>query len=132
MARELTKKERGFIADYAKTGNGTRAVLNNYDTTSENVAGNIASENLRKPKIINAIKSIADSIPDELLIERHLDLLNSQGQFGIDVQGVSKGLDMAYKIKGIYAPEEKNVTMKVENLEKIMNTTKNILTDGSN
>jgi phage terminase small subunit len=108
MARGLTKKEKGFVKDYVKTGNGTRSVLNNYNTKSENTAGVIANQNLRKDKIQKAIKSIADSIPDSLLIEKHLELLNATvaGEEGErpDTQAVKAGLDMAYKIKGTYAP----------------------------
>ena len=59
MANNLTKKQRGFIKDYAESGNGTQAALKNYDTENEDVAAAIAFENLRKPQIQNVIKSIA-------------------------------------------------------------------------
>lgn len=104
MATNLTKKEKGFVKDYVELGNGTKAALNNYDTESENIAAAIASENLRKPKIQQAI---AEMLPDDLLAEKHLALLNKIDDKGeIDVQAVSKGLDMGYKIKGTYAPEK--------------------------
>lgn len=126
----LTKKQRGFVKDYIETGNGTQAALKNYDIQSDNperVASVIAAENLTKPSIINAIQSIAEKIPDELLAERHLELLNkrekvtrintdgtlTEHDVGPDVAGVSKGLDMAYKIKGIYAPE-KSVNLNLD------------------
>lgn len=120
MAKALTKKQKGFVKDYAKTGNGTQAVLKNYDTTDYATASVIAVENLEKPRII---KALAERLPDDLLEERHLELLNkrethiySTGRgkgykvhkidLGPEVQAVSKGLDMAYKIKGSYAPEK--------------------------
>lgn len=140
MGTKLTRKEKGFVNDYIETGNGTKAALNNYEIESkdkENVAAVIASENLRKPKIQ---KAIADRIPDDLLQEKHLALLNKEevitknnvttgeidviptGQ--IDVQAVSKGLDMAYKLKGAYAPEKHtnlnlNVELKPEELDRL-------------
>lgn len=119
---KLSKKEEGFVKDYVKTGNGTRSALKNYDTTSENVAGAIASENLRKPKIQKAILSIAKEIPNSLLLEKHLALLKKQevitknnvstgevevistGQ--IDPTAVKNGLDLAYKLKGLYSPDK--------------------------
>ena len=115
--KRLTKKEKGFVKDFVKTDNATFAAINNYDIQSddmENVAGVIGSELLRKPKIL---KAIADMLPDELLGERHLELINKReivkmfnGEGQIidqpDTQAVSKGLDMAYKIKGSYAPEK--------------------------
>lgn len=126
---ELTKKQKGFVKDYLETGNGTQSALRNYNTKDENTANQIAIENLRKPTIQNAIKSIADSIPEELIIEKHLALLNKEevvtknnmttgevdviptGQ--IDVQAVSKGLDMVYKLKGSYAPD-KAINLNIE------------------
>lgn len=120
MSERLSKKEKGFVKDFVKTGNGTKSALNNYNTGSENVAASIASENLRKPKIQNAIKSIAESIPDSLLIKKHLELLNAtttikQGEEyeeKIDAQAVKAGLDMAYKLKGNYAAEKSNVVIE--------------------
>ena len=54
---------------------------------------------------------IADMLPDDLLAEKHLALLNKIDAEGeIDVQAVKAGLDMGYKIKGTYAPEKKDVT----------------------
>ena len=52
MATELTKKEQGFADTYLETGNGTQAALEHYDTENENVAASIASQNLRKLKIM--------------------------------------------------------------------------------
>ena len=123
MANRLSKKEKGFVKDVVETGNATLAALNNYEIESdnkENVAGAIGSENLRKPKIQ---KAIADALPDDLLTERHLELLNKRevikmfnGEGKVidqpETQAVSKGLDMAYKIRGSYAPEKHlNVTL---------------------
>ncbi len=114
MANELTKKEKGFVQDIVRLGNGTQAALNNYDTTDENVAAVIASKNIRKVKIQKAIESIAKSIPDELLVEKHLALLrkkekvviNGEVNEDIDAQAVKSGLDMAYKLKGAYSPDK--------------------------
>lgn len=122
MANRLTKKEKGFIKDFVKTGNATKAVLKNYDTKNENTAGAIGSENLRKPKIQKAIKSIADQIPDSLLVEKHLELLRvpkitrtmkrgliTDIEESTDVQALKAGLDMAYKLKGSYEADKLQV-----------------------
>lgn len=115
IQQKLTKKQVGFVKDYVKTGNGTLAVMNNYAAKNNIVAKSIATENLTKPYIKAAIQSITDSIPDELLLERHLELLNKidvlSGQ--LDAQVVLRALDMAYKLKGHYAPE-KTLSMVVE------------------
>lgn len=52
-------------------------------------------------------------IPDDLLVEKHKALLNKTDKGGaVDTVAVSKGLDLAYKIKGKNAPEkhEHNIT----------------------
>lgn len=119
----LSHKERGFVKDIVKGENGTNAVLNNYDTESENTASSIASENLRKPKIVEAIKSYADRIPDELLERVHLEGLEAGKIIIKDEQKVlepdyptrHKYLDTAYKLKGSYAPEKSlNLDLNVD------------------
>jgi hypothetical protein len=119
MSERLTKKQKGFVKDYIETGNGVQSALNNYDTTDYSTAGNIASENLDKPKIIEAI---ADAIPDDLLVKKHLALLNKTDDKGeIDVSAVSKGLDMGYKIKGSYAPDKSlNFNINQQNTPEVL------------
>jgi len=117
----LSKKEKGFVKDWIKTGNGTQSILNNYNTKSENVAGVMAVENLAKPKIQKAIMSIAEQIPDEDLVKVHKEGLNagktifknnnSTGEveevgYEPDYAVRHKYLDSAYKIKGIYSQDE--------------------------
>lgn len=75
--RRLTKKQKGFIRDYVRTGNGTKAALNNYDTDKPEVANAIAVENLQKPLIQETIKSVAEYFSEEFLAQKHLQLLNS-------------------------------------------------------
>ena len=113
---KLTHKERGFVKDYVATRNGTQSILNNYDVHGKDpakTASVMAVENLAKPRIQ---KTIAEMIPDELLTEKHLALLNKIDPEGeIDVQAVSKGLDMGYKIKGTYAPEKtQNINVNID------------------
>lgn len=61
-------------------------------------------------------------LPDELLAEKHKELLTTPKKVRhyvkgdleseyeeLDTQAVSKGLDMAYKLKGSYAPEKKEI-----------------------
>lgn len=126
--QRLSKKELGFVKDYVKSGNGVRSALKNYDTKDYNTANQIAIQNLQKPTIQKAILSIAEQIPDNLLVTKHLELLNkkevitrnnvSSGEIEvlptgqIDSQAVKAGLDMAYKLKGIYAPDKMAFTDK--------------------
>lgn len=109
----LTKKEEGFVRDYIETDNATKAALNNYDTDDENTAAVIGHRKLRSVKIQNAIKSIADRIPDELLEKVHLEGLEATDEGFPDYSVRHKYLDSAYKLKGIYAPD-KSINVNLE------------------
>jgi len=56
---KLTLKQQKFLVEYFKTGNATRSALKVYDTDDYGVAGNIASENLKK--LQNPIKALMES-----------------------------------------------------------------------
>lgn len=156
-----SKKEKGFIKDYIETGNGVQSALKNYDTNDYNTAGVIASENLKKPKIQ---KAIAEALPDEILAEKHLRLLeqkqlnyfvfsknmededikghleanglelivirlSDKGKMAFysidDAQAIKGALDMAYKLKGSYAPEKKDITIEPPAIDPIIETLAN-------
>ncbi len=80
----------------------------------------------------------AKFLADDLLAERHLQLLNKQEVssdiegnkiYQPDTQAVSKALDMAYKIKDKYAPEKKinlNLDVNEEHRERAINAIRNL------
>lgn len=119
MSRQLTKKQRKFVKEYAKSGNGTKSALKAYDTTDYATAQAIASENLLKPLVV---KSLNEALSDELLEKVHIEGLNAK-QFRFSPEGElmqlddfnvrSKYLDMAYKRRGDYAPE-KHVSVTID------------------
>lgn len=112
---KLTPKEEAFTKEYVKNGrNGVQAALATYNTKSYKTASTIADANLEKPRVRQAVKSIAESIPDELLIKVHLEGLGAYRKstsFNKDegeVESVDpdfgvrhKYLDTAYKLKGL-------------------------------
>ncbi len=116
--KKLSRKAKIFIKEMKEHGNGTKAALVAYDTTDENVAAVIASENIRKPQIA---AKLADSISDELVSQRIHDLLNKKETVEIydketgekylerteeiHVGAVSKGVEFAARMKGVYNPE---------------------------
>lgn len=69
----LTPKQRGFCVEYVcNGGNGTRAILEAYDTEDEATAASMARENLRKPQIKAAIAELMreESMGSDELIHR--------------------------------------------------------------
>ena len=118
---KLKPDDRAFVKEYMTNGNNaTQALIKTkkgkkYKKGSDRVT---AHKKLTSANIQKAILSIADAIPDKLIIKKHLALLNKEevitknnmttGEIDtiptgeIDVQAVSKGLDMVYKLKGAY------------------------------
>lgn len=57
MAKALTIKQKKFVKEYvANDGNGRNAAKAVYDVNSDGVAASIASENLNKPNVKEAIE----------------------------------------------------------------------------
>lgn len=120
MANQRQKKA---IANLVETGGSVSAAMRK--------AG-YSPKTAKTPKKLTESKAwekiLGKSLPDELLMERHRDLLNKQevriknnvstGEIDtiptgeIDIIAVSKGLDMAYKLKGKYAPDKVAFTDK--------------------
>lgn len=134
MSNRLTKKQKGFVKEYAKTGNGVQSALKAYDTDDYATAGVIAVENLEKPKIQNALD---EALPDELLTDIHREgLLATRPFFNDDGDKVAedadynvrhKYLDTAYKLKGSYAPEKRvTLNVQVEPTEQIQELANNL------
>lgn len=116
---DLTKKQAEFVAEYVENGhNGTQAALQVYDTTDENTAAVIASENLRKPKIESAIKSIAERVNVDKVMQRldeGLDAVKlvttpTGSDVEIDFATRHKYIDASLKVVGGYAPTKQDHT----------------------
>lgn len=107
-------------------------------------AGYAASTSKRTNKVTRTkgwAELMEEELPDKLLAKRHRELLDSR-QVEIvhngkeshaeiidqpDVQAVSKGLDMAYKLGGKYAPDKHlNVNVEVEAPPEIKELTKKL------
>lgn len=120
MSRVLTKKQKGFVEDYVKTGNGTKAALKHYDidpTLSperiEKNAGVISAQNLGKLSVQNAI---LEALPDDLLARVHKEGLEATRDDEPDYGVRHKYLDTAYKLKGSYVAEPEAKTGNTYNM----------------
>lgn len=65
--QDLTKKQAEFVKEYLDTGNGVQSALKAYNTTDYSTAGNIASENLNKPKIVEYLTSQAEKVASNMV-----------------------------------------------------------------
>ena len=107
--KRLTKKQKEFVEEYAKTGNGTRSALKTYDTTNENVAACIAKENIRKPQIWQAIQDMCEDAKDTMR-----ELCTQRKNLTVALGASKDILD-----RGGYKPKEEkvdpNVTINIVN-----------------
>lgn len=123
--RKLTKKQRGFVRDYAIDENGTQAVLKNYKVKDSIVAKSIASENLTKPYLLEAVNAERETLRSALekqgitptrIAERVDVLLNAKDKEGIsDYTAIDKGLKHATAIYGVVDEPTKNPSINTYN-----------------
>lgn len=101
----LTKKEHDFIMLYIKTGNGTRAALEVFDTKDYKTANAIASEYLTKPIIISWIADYLAKYATENDIMRELwaDVASGDKQLRINA------LNLIARIKAMVSERHINV-----------------------
>ncbi len=140
---ELTKQEQDFVKEVAITGNATQAVKKVFKKSikKDSSARSKGSQLLTNTNIIKAVaevkKTIAEQIPDELLVKTHLEGLeagkhvykNNNESGEIEDMGVEpdfavrhKYLESAYKLKGSYeADEQKSINILMPVLVKFLN-----------
>ena len=114
---KLTMKEQGFVKDLIETKNGTESIKRNYNLGSkngsktleqmDNVAGAMAHEKLRKPKIQYYITlALKKQGISNAKIVRIMNEILTEGK----EENKIKILDQLHKILGSYAPEKHEFT----------------------
>jgi hypothetical protein len=121
--RRLTLKQRGFVKRFIETKNGTRAALDNYDTTDRNTAAMIASDNLTKP---NVRQEVEQQLKEAGLNQAYLDdSLKKVADAGIrnlaatKPETLLKAIITANKLLDRF-PAEKHLEAKID-LNKVYN-----------
>jgi len=119
----LTNQEKRFVKGIVETGNQTQSVKDAFGIRNDQYARVKGHILVTKANIKEAIQSIAERIPDELLEKTHLEgleasdkIYNNEGEVLLEKPDYAvrhKYLDSAYKLKGSYAPE-KSVNVNIE------------------
>lgn len=104
---KLTMKQAKFVKGIADGKTNTQSALEAYDTDSYDTAAVIATENLRKPNIQDAIEiaRVKLNITPERALKPIDDALNDD-----DLEMRLKGSDRALKIMGITGKDKGNTT----------------------
>lgn len=123
--QKLTKKQRNFVDAYVESENGIQSVLKSYNVEKPEVAGVIASQNLKKLNVIEAIEEKkrtlresleAQGITSDYLAKKVNVLLKAKDPQGNkDFVSIDKGLKHALSIHGINSDDDKPKTQNVYN-----------------
>lgn len=103
-----TLKQRKFVREYLKTGNGTRAALKAYDTDDPNVANQIAMGNLLKPTVQQLLECQAEKSANDICNIRD-ELAESKKDYAVRLNADKDILDRAG-----YKPPERNLNINVD------------------
>ena len=141
----LKPKEKEFARKLVENNeNQTQTAKEVYGIEDNNYAHVKANRLLQKDTIKTEIEkvkqTIAERIPDDLLVEKNIALLNKMEtkeirlpdgttevieSDQIDARAVAKGLDIAHRVKGTYAPEKiQSVNVNVEITPKALEIAK--------
>ncbi len=123
--KELSKQDQDFVKGVALTGNKTQSAKDAYGIENDGYARVKGHKQITKDNIATALeevkRTIAEQIPDDLLIKVHLEGLNAgrtiiKGDNEIvepDYATRHKYLDTAHKLKGTYAPD-KSIVLDIQ------------------
>lgn len=102
--RKLTLKQSKWVEETVNTLNPTEAARKAYNAKNSDVAKSIASENLAKPYLREAIEARLQDIgvTDEYLLKEHKKIIEQDE----NLSAKNTAIDMMYKIKGTYAAEK--------------------------
>ena len=117
----LSYKQKAFIKEAVKTLNPTEAIVRSYDVKNRVVAKSMASENLAKPYLKEALEQAMEEqgITDDLLLKEHKKVIIQSKH----LPSKNTAIDMAYKLKGSYAPDKKqvsNLNININDSEQVL------------
>jgi DNA-binding MarR family transcriptional regulator len=107
----LTKSRKSFVLAKLEGKNNAEAAKESYNVTSNDSAKNIGSRLMKEPEVNIAMRDIMaqEGIPKRRRVQRLRDLIEAP-----DLGIVAKGLDMASKLTGDYAPQQVDILLSDE------------------
>lgn len=114
----LTLKQHRWVEETIKTLNPTEAARRAYNVKNDNTAKSIASENFTKPYLERAVRERMSELgmTAESLLKEHKKVLEQDD----NLSAKNAALDMAYRLKGAYAPlKTQSVGLHFNTIEEI-------------
>lgn len=138
MAKELTRKQKGFCEIYLKTGNATQSYIDaGYKATTRAVADANARRLLGKDSVRSYMKTRVEeldskSIADANEVLQYLTKVmrgEEEDQFGLDasLQDRTKAAELLGKRYRLFSDKLEDKETKEDKLDKLMKTVKGAL-----
>ena len=123
----LSLKQKIFVKETVRTLNPTEAARIAYNAKKDQTSRVIASENLAKPYLREAIEERLEEagITDDLLFSEHKKVIIQSKH----LPSKNGAIDMAYKLKGSYAPDKKqvsNLNININDTEQVLKRLKDL------
>ena len=102
---KLTIKQKTFVSEYLKTGNATEAARRAGYKGNDNTLGQVGNENLRKPKVLELIKSKEAERSKRLELEEDFELKAAKEIYDkamkiLDFKSANTAIQTIAKIRG--------------------------------
>ena len=102
---KLTIKQQTFVAEYLKTGNATEAARRAGYKGNDNTLAQVGNENLRKPKVVELIKSKETERSKRLELEEDFELKAAKEIYDksmemLDFKSANTAIQTIAKIRG--------------------------------
>ena len=102
---KLTPKQQIFVSEYLKTGNATEAARRAGYKGNDNTLGQVGNENLRKPKVVELIKSKEAERSKRLELEEDFELKAAKEIYDkameiLDFKSANTAIQTIAKIRG--------------------------------
>lgn len=102
---KLTPKQEIFVSEYLKTGNATEAARRAGYKGNDNTLGQVGNENLRKPKVVELIKSKEAERSKRLELEEDFELKAAKEIYDkamkiLDFKSANTAIQTIAKIRG--------------------------------
>lgn len=140
MSSKLTIKQGQFVKKLIETGNGTIAAMDTYDVKSSKVARVIASQNLTKLNVRQAIERsleakgltpdfVMDQLKDAMMAGKGIKATNSDTLRAIDIYARITGAYESHPVQQTYESRLKKLSIKelTIELEKTKSNTTRLL-----
>ena len=102
---KMTPKQQIFVSEYLKTGNATEAARRAGYKGNDNTLGQVGNENLRKPKVVELIKSKEAERSKRLELEEDFELKAAKEIYDkameiLDFKSANTAIQTIAKIRG--------------------------------